>query len=182
LKGWVRTNRYYDHKLFGIIVALAAFGLVMVLSSSSYAAVKKLDDSLYYFKRQGMILAGGIAVTVIVSHLDYHRWFSLAIWSYIGAVILMILVNYTPFGVELNGKKRWFGIAGHSLFQAAELVKLSMILSLAVWVTRLGKRVDRWPVMIGLAVVCLPLIVLVADNNLSTGIILLGILFVMLFV
>lgn len=182
MKGWVRTNRYYDHKLFGIIVALAAFGLVMVLSSSSYAAVKKLDDSLYYFKRQGMILAGGIAVTVIVSHLDYHRWFSLAIWSYIGAVILMILVNYTPFGVELNGKKRWFGIAGHSLFQAAELVKLSMILSLAVWVTRLGKRVDRWPVMIGLAVVCLPLIVLVADNNLSTGIILLGILFVMLFV
>ena len=182
MKGWVRTNRYYDHKLFGIIVALAAFGLVMVLSSSSYAAVKKLDDSLYYFKRQGMILAGGIAVTVIVSHLDYHRWFSLAIWSYIGAVILMILVNYTPFGVELNGKKRWFGIAGHSLFQAAELVKLSMILSLAVWVTRLGKRVDRWPVMIGLAVVCLPLIGLVADNNLSTGIILLGILFVMLFV
>ena len=182
MKGWVRTNRYYDHRLFWIIVVLAAFGLMMVLSSSSYAAAKKLDDSLYYFKRQGMILAGGIAVMVIVSHLDYHRWFSLALWAYVGAVVLMVLVNYTPFGVELNGKKRWFGIGGHSLFQAAELVKLSMILSLAVWVTRLGKRVDRWPVLIGLAVVCLPLIILVADNNLSTGIILLGILFVMLFV
>ncbi|MBQ8813460.1 MAG: cell division protein FtsW [Lachnospiraceae bacterium] len=154
----------------------------MVMSSSSYAAAKKLGDSLYYFKRQGMILAGGVAVMIIVSHLDYHRFFRLALFAYIGAVVLMLLVNYTPFGVELNGKKRWFGIAGHSLFQAAELVKLAMILSLAVWITRLGKRVDRWPVLIGLASVCLPLIILVADNNLSTGIILLGILFVMLFV
>ncbi len=182
MKGWIKTNRYYDYRLLGIILILAVFGLIMVMSSSSYAAQKKLGDSLYYFKRQGMILAGGVALMIVVSHLDYHRFRPLALPAYLGAVVLMLLVNYTPFGVELNGKKRWFGIGGHSLFQAAELVKLAMIICLAVWITRLGRRVDRWAVMIVLAAVCLPLIYLVADNNLSTGIILLGILFIMLFV
>ncbi|MBQ4564020.1 MAG: cell division protein FtsW [Lachnospiraceae bacterium] len=182
MKGVQKINRYYDYHLLVLIVLLAVFGLVMVMSSSSYAAAKKLGDSLYYFKRQGIILAGGLVVMIVVSRLDYHRFFSLSWVAWGGAMALMILVNYTPFGVELNGKKRWFGIGGHSLFQAAELVKLAMILFLAVWITKLGKRVDRWPVMILLAVLCFPVIILVADNNLSTGIILLGILFVMLFV
>lgn len=182
MKGLTKTNRYYDYRLLGIILVLAVFGLVMVMSSSSYAAAKKLGDSLYYFKRQGMILAGGVAVMIMVSHMDYHRFYRLALPAYLGALVLMILVNYTPFGVELNGKKRWFGIAGHSLFQAAELVKLAMILCLAVWITKLGKKADRWGILIALALISLPLIFLVADNNLSTGIILLGILFIMLFV
>ncbi len=182
MKGMQKTNRYYDYRLWVLIVSLALFGLVMVLSSSSYAAAKKLGDSLYYFKRQGIILAGGLVVMYVVSRLDYHRFFSMAWLFWGGAIVLMILVNYTPFGVELNGKKRWFGIAGHSLFQAAELVKLAMIIFLSARITALGKRVDRWPVIFLLVVLSLPLIILVADNNLSTGIILLGILFVMLFV
>ena len=124
------------------------------------AAAKKLGDSLYYLKRQGMILAGGVALMLLVSHMDYHRFYRLALAAYLGALVLMILVNYTPFGVELNGKKRWFGIAGHSLFQAAELVKLAMILCLAVWITKLGKKVDRWPVLLALMLVSFPLIFL----------------------
>ena len=182
MKGMLKINRYYDYRLWALIVSLALFGLVMVLSSSSYAAAKKLGDSLYYFKRQGIILAGGLVVMYVVSRLDYHRLFFMAWLFWGGAIVLMILVNYTPFGVELNGKKRWFGIGGHSLFQAAELVKLAMIIFLSARITALGKRVDRWPVIILLAALSMPPIILVADNNLSTGIILLGILFVMLFV
>lgn len=182
MKGMLKINRYYDYRLWALIVSLALFGLVMVLSSSSYAAAKKLGDSLYYFKRQGIILAGGLVVMYVVSRLDYHRLFFMAWLFWGGAIMLMILVNYTPFGVELNGKKRWFGIGGHSLFQAAELVKLAMIIFLSARITALGKRVDRWPVIFLLVVLSMPLIILVADNNLSTGIILLGILFVMLFV
>lgn len=182
MKGMLKINRYYDYRLWVLIVSLALFGLVMVLSSSSYAAAKKLGDSLYYFKRQGIILAGGLVVMYVVSRLDYHRLFFMAWMFWGGAIVLMILVNYTPFGVELNGKKRWFGIGGHSLFQAAELVKLAMIIFLSARITALGKRVDRWPVIFLLVVLSMPLIILVADNNLSTGIILLGILFVMLFV
>lgn len=182
MKGMLKINRYYDYRLWALIVSLALFGLVMVLSSSSYAAAKKLGDSLYYFKRQGIILAGGLVVMYVVSRLDYHRLFFMAWLFWGGAIVLMILVNYTPFGVELNGKKRWFGIGGHSLFLAAELVKLAMIIFLSARITALGKRVDRWPVIILLAALSMPPIILVADNNLSTGIILLGILFVMLFV
>ena len=133
MKGWVRTNRYYDHRLFRIIVVLAAFGLMMVLSSSSYAAAKKLNDSLYYFKRQGMILAGGIAVMVIVSHLDYHRWFSLVLWAYVGAVVLMVLVNYTPFGVELNGKTYAKGYIEHKDIAAGGTLTIKMGQDKKIW-------------------------------------------------
>ena len=98
------------------------------------------------------------------------------------ALILMILVNFTPLGIEYNGKKRWFGIGSTSLFQAAEAVKVALILSMAALINRFSKKIDLWKAQILLVAIEAPLILLVTDNNLSSGIILLGIVFVMLFV
>lgn len=57
-----------------------------------------------------------------------------------------------------------------------------MILFLAVVITRLGKRINEWRVWGMLAVLLGPLALFVMLNNLSSGIIICGIAFVMMFV
>lgn len=174
--------KYFDYSLLVVILFLCCFGLVMVYSSSSYAALLKSGDSLLYLKKQGVAFLLGIAVMIGVSKIDYHYYSKVAVIAYVLAVILMILVNFTPLGIEYNGKKRWFGFGETSLFQAAEPVKVALILSMASLITRFSKKIDLWRLQILLVVVQAPLIVLVTDNNLSSGIILLGIVFLMIFV
>ncbi|MCI8505064.1 MAG: cell division protein FtsW [Lachnospiraceae bacterium] len=174
--------KYFDYSLLVVILFLCCFGLIMVYSCSSYAAQLKSGDSLFYLKKQGMALLIGIAVMIGVSQIDYHKYAKVAVLGYVLALILMILVNFTPLGIEYNGKKRWFGFGETSLFQAAEPVKVALILSMASLVNRFSKKIDLWRLQILLVVVEAPLIFLVTDNNLSSGIILLGIVFLMLFV
>ncbi len=177
-----RQIKYFDYSLLVVILFLCCFGLVMVYSSSSYAAQLKNGDSLFYLKKQGVALLIGIAVMIVVSKIDYHKYAKVAILGYVLALILMILVNYTPLGIEYNGKKRWFGFGTTSLFQAAEPVKVALILSMASLVNRFSKKIDLWRLQLLLVVIQAPLIFLVTDNNLSSGIILLGIVFLMIFV
>ena len=177
-----KRERYYDYSLLAVIIFLCCFGLIMVYSSSSYAAQLKTGDSLFYLKKQGFALIIGFLVMFAVSKIDYHRFGKLAVLAYFLAIVLMIAVNFTPLGIAYNGKKRWFGFGSTSLFQAAEAVKVALILSTAALINRFSRKIDLWRTMILIVLVQAPSILLVTMNNLSSGIILAGIVFVMLFV
>lgn len=177
-----KRERYYDYSLLAVIIFLCCFGLIMVYSSSSYAAQLKTGDSLFYLKKQGFALIIGLLVMLAVSKIDYHRFGKLAVLAYALAIVLMIAVNFTPLGIAYNGKKRWFGFGSTSLFQAAEAVKVALILSTSSLINRFSKKIDLWRTMILIVAVQAPSILLVTMNNLSSGIILTGIVFVMLFV
>ena len=177
-----RRQRYFDYSLLAVIVFLCCFGLIMVYSSSSYAAQVKTGDSLFYLKKQGVALILGFVCMFLVSRIDYHKYAKVAVLGYLLAFVLMILVNFTPLGLEYNGKKRWFGFGSTSLFQAAEAVKVAVILSMASLVNKFSRKIDTWKAQLLILILQAPLILLVADNNLSSGIILLGIVFVVLFV
>ena len=177
-----KRERYYDYSLLAVIIFLCCFGLIMVYSSSSYAAQLKTGDSLFYLKKQGFALIIGFLVMLAVSKIDYHRFGKLAVLAYALAIVLMIAVNFTPLRIAYNGKKRWFGFGSTSLFQAAEAVKVALILSTSSLINRFSKKIDLWRTMILIVAVQAPSILLVTMNNLSSGIILTGIVFVMLFV
>ena len=177
-----KRERYYDYSLLAVIIFLCCFGLIMVYSSSSYAAQLKTGDSLFYLKKQGFALIIGLLVMLAVSKIDYHRFGKLAVLAYALAIVLMIAVNFTPLGIAYNGKKRWFGFGSTSLFQAAEAVKVALILSTSSLINRFSKKIDLWRTMILIVAVQAPSILLVTMNNLSSGISLTGIVFVMLFV
>lgn len=67
-------------------------------------------------------------------------------------------------------------------FQPTELVKVTVILVLAVVITRLGKKIDEWRSWGMLIVLIAPLALMVMANNLSSGLIIMGIGFVMMFI
>lgn len=177
-----RSQRFYDYSLLFAIVFLTIFGLIMIYSSSSYKAQIDYDGNAAYFMiRQGAIAAVGLVIMIIISKLDYH-WYA-KVWK-LGAVIvwiLMILVTFTPLGREYNGKKRWLGYRSFS-FQPSELVKILVIVALASMIVRYGRDIDRFAGKFRVMMLVLPLAFIVVINNLSTGIIIVGIGFVMMFV
>lgn len=175
-------KRFYDYSLLAAIIFLCVFGLIIVYSSSSYSAELKLGDPLYYFKRQGMILAGSFVGMIVVSKIDYHWYAKLTPLAWIMAMGMMILTNFTRFGISLNGQKRWLGVTESLSFQPAEFVKIAIILTMAVWISKIGRKIDTWRGL-GVAIaLALPPFALVAMNNLSSGIIIAGICFVVCFV
>lgn len=140
-----------------LTLMLLAIGLLMLLSSSSYAAlydsaagykvedgvVKQMGDALYYFKHQLLYAIGGVVVLWLVSRLDYQRWRAWAVPILIVAVFLLILV-LTPLGVNVNGATRWLKlllVVGPT-YQPSEIAKLGVVL---VFATGMSKRKLREP-------------------------------------
>ena len=91
------------------------------------------------------------------------------------------MIAVSIVGREVNGKKRWLGV-GPLSFQPTEFVKIALIVCLSVAITHYGKRINQFKTMAFVAGLAMPLAFLVTLNNLSSGIIIVGIVFVMLFV
>ena len=66
-----------DMPFFLLVVVLVVVGLIMLLSASYPTAIYDIKnitggDAFYYFKRQAVFAAGGIAVMIFVSRLNYQ--------------------------------------------------------------------------------------------------------------
>lgn len=114
-----------DYLLFGLVITISLFGLLMVYSSSSIWAEYKFDDPFKYLKTQGMFLILGIILMIISSKIDYKIYYKYAFKIFIICLILLILVLI--FGSERNGSKSWFGIGSFGI-QPSEFMKLAMII------------------------------------------------------
>lgn len=174
-----KPRRFYDYSLLFCIIFLTAFGLLMIYSASSYTAQLKFNNASYFMMRQLKIALAGLALAIFISKLDYHWYVKWASFAYVLSYVLMIAV--TLVGREVNGKKRWLGVGSLS-FQPTEFVKIALIVFLAGLITKMGKGVNDWKSMGKVALLSLPIAGIVAANNLSSGIIIVGIAFVMLFV
>ncbi|MBQ6832994.1 MAG: cell division protein FtsW [Lachnospiraceae bacterium] len=176
-----KLHRYYDYSLLFTIIFLYVFGLIMIYSSSSYnAQISGLKPS-YYMQRQALIGLAGFFAMLVISKLDYHMFAKFTIPAVVVSYACMILVNFTPLGIEVNGKKRWLGY-GSLRFQPAELVKITVILVLAVIITKMGKKINEWSTWGIIILLIAPLGLLVMMNNLSSGIIIFGIGILMMFI
>ena len=176
-----RPRRFYDYSLLFTIIFLTVFGLIMIYSSSYYNAQVNGQPPSYYMVRQAQIAFAGFVMMLVISKMNYHFFAKFTIPAIVVSYVCMLLVNFTSLGIEVNGKKRWLGTRSLRI-QPAELVKVTVILVLAVMITKLGKKINEWRVWGMLAALIGPLALLVTANNLSSGIIIVGIAFVMMFV
>lgn len=168
----------FDYSLVFIVFFLIAFGSIMIYSASSYTAQLKFGDSRYFMNRQLIIAAGGFLVMLIASKIDYH-------WLIKDGIIHVILLLAYAFmiavyfvGIERNGEKRWLGY-GILSFQPTEYVKMALILYLAYIMPKIKKKPGQIKAlfqMVGIPFF-LPLL-LVTMSNLSSGIILVTLIYV----
>lgn len=174
---------YFDYSLLTIIIFLVCFGLVMLYSASSYSAQLDGLSSMHYFLRQALFCVAGFAGMLIVAKMDYHWFAKIAKLSYIVAFILMALV-LTPLGKEVNHARRWLRLPFGQSMQPSEIMKIAVILLLPLLLCKAGKHLKNNKVLMKIflwgAVGAAGVYFL--TDNLSTAVIVLGIVCVMIFV
>lgn len=176
-----KDKTFFDYTMLFIVLFLLCFGLVMLYSVSSYEASLDFGDSAYYLKKQAQATLFGLVLMFVVMMVDYHIWRKLAVPAYLVSVALILLV-LTPLGYEVNGARRWLNV-GISL-QPAEVAKAGMIVFFAAYVCKIGRNVQTLKGVVKTLLLGVPISVLVLTitENLSTAIIIFGIIFMMVFV
>ena len=171
--------RYFDYSLLFLIIFLLCFGLVMLYSTSSYYGSTRFGDTAYYLKKQLFATSLGIIAMIIVSRIPYRFWMRVSGLAYLMAFGLCTAVIF--IGTEAKGQARWIYI-GPLSFQPSEFAKLAVIIFLATIIYKTSKQVGDFKTLVKVMAIVLPVVGVVAYNNLSTAIIILGIAVCMLFV
>src|SRR6266568_3913397 len=160
-----------DPILLGVVLALTAFGVVMVYSASAVYATQKFGSATYFFKRDLLWTAiglGGMWFAAVTDFGVYRKW---AYPMLIGAIVL--LASVLVVGARINGARRWFHFAGVS-FQPAELAKLALVIYLAQSLAKKAEKVRSFTVgFVPHMIVCgLMMVLLLKQPDLGTAVIL----------
>ena len=172
---------YFDYNLLFLIIFLLSFGLVMLYSSSAYVSANKYGDDAYYLKRQLRNIGLGAVMMFIMAKIDYRIWKKFGTLAYFGSFVLCILVFIPGIGSSSHGSSRWIDL-GPVSFQPSEVAKLGIIIFLAALIEKVPRQMGDWKTLAKIFAMTIPLLGIVAYSNLSTAVIIFGIIVCMLFV
>lgn len=127
-----------DKKLLFAILILLGIGLLMIASAGVFYGRSRFDDAYYFFKQQLLGLSVGLLFLYIFQRIDYHVWQRLVAPIFFVALGLLVLVFVPGVGTTVYGAARWVEI-GPISFQPSEVMKLSIILYLAAWLSNKGR-------------------------------------------
>src|SRR5258706_1556054 len=137
------SARNVDMPLLLTVVALIAFGLIMLYSASFDFSFNVYGSSSYMFLRQVRWLGLGILCAFGFSSLDYHQWrrlVVLAMLTTIGLLITVLFINE----IRLGASRTLF----EGSYQPSEIAKLVAVIYLSVWLY--AKRQSLHDVSFGL--------------------------------
>lgn len=138
--------------LIGLTAFLTLFGLFILYESSSYTAQLDLGDKYYFIKNQGIWIILGVVAAFVVSRVKEQFLYNLSLPLLVVTLILLVMVFLPGIGLELNGSHRWINL-GFTVFQPSELLKVSLSLYLASWLSS-KERGRLLAFLILLAVAC----------------------------
>src|SRR5258708_7163452 len=125
----------YDVGLLVAAGALAAFGVIMVASSSIATADGQHLGPFHFVIRHLIFLGLGIALGIVVVRTELDWFERNAFGLLLIAIVLLLLVFVPGIGMRVNGARRWVRLVVAS-FQSVEAVKMMFIVYLASYLVR----------------------------------------------
>lgn len=161
-----------------LTLLLTAVGLIMLFSASFPRAYYDTGDGTYYFKRQAMYAALGLAAMFVVGKINYQRWRGASRILVGTALFLLILVviPHNPLAITANNATRWLGVEGLFSFQPSEVAKLAVIVYFSDTISKKREKMLTWrhgifPYVALLAVIS---ILMMLEPHLSGTVLILG--------
>ena len=174
--------RGIDYTVLILVLILVMFGLVMVFSSSYYYAMTepKFNDKFYFFARQlRWSIVGLVAMIMCMSvNTEFFRRVSGIAYIFIIGILGVVLV----VGVATKGSQRWLEVLGTS-FQPSEFAKFIMIIFMSDYVIKNKNKLNgNFKSFLIFSIPLLLAFILIAKENLSTGIVVMAVGFMIMFV
>jgi len=136
----MHNEKQPDKTLLFTVLALLAFGLVMISSAGVIYSQTRFGDGYYFFKHQ--LLYGvfpGFFVLYFFQKIDYRFWKKFAVPFFLISVIFLMFVFVPGVGSKVYGASRWIQLGPFS-FQPSEMAKLAIIIYLAAWFEGKGQQ------------------------------------------
>ncbi|HLA90340.1 MAG TPA: rod shape-determining protein RodA [Gemmatimonadaceae bacterium] len=176
----MKRPRVADYPLVALALLLSAFGIAMVYSAGQ-TDVPTIVAGMW--KRQLIWLGVGVLAAYFASRASSRLLDWMATPVFVGTCIVLLLLLFIGTGSGPAARTRsWLAIGGVKLGQPAELAKIAVVLMLAkVFAARKEapkSLLDLWQPAL---VVGVPWLFIMAQPDLGTGLVFIGIFFAMLF-
>ncbi len=136
----MHNEKQPDKTLLFTVLALLAFGLVMIASAGVIYSQTRFGDGYYFFKHQLFYgVLPGFAVLYFFQKVDYRFWKKFAVPFFLIAIIFLMFVFVPGIGSRVYGASRWIQLGPFS-FQPSEMLKLAIIIYLAAWFESKGTQ------------------------------------------
>jgi len=124
-----------DPWVIGPVAALLLVGLVMVASASIGVADRATGAPFFYFQRQLMYAALGLAAGAVALCVPTAVWDRYSKVLLAAGFVLLVVVLIPGLGHEVNGSRRWLRL-GIMNFQVSELARVLLLTYLASYAVR----------------------------------------------
>ncbi len=111
-----------DKSLIIIVTFLVIIGFLAIFSTTAPKCMREGINLATYLIKQGIFTIVGFFAMGFFAHFDYkklERYNKNFLWIVIG---LLLVLQFTPLGVTINGAKRWINL-GFMQLQPSELAK-----------------------------------------------------------
>ena len=168
-----------------LVLLLTGIGLIMMFSASFPSAYYEKGNPAYYFIRQAIFAALGIAAMFVVGRINYARFRGISRLALYLSILLLVAVLIPGVGITRNHATRWLGIPGTTItVQPSELAKLGVILYFSDSISK--KKEKMRTIKEGIAPYALILgiiaLLMIKEPHLSGTVLILGIGACMMFV
>jgi cell division protein FtsW len=156
-----------DWILFGAVVAMASFGLLMIYSASSYYAgtaqtnvaagtVQRLHASWYFLIRQLGWAVVAVAAMMTLKRTHYRKLQNPAVaFGAFGVASLLLVLVYFLDPVH----HRWLRLGGFLGLQPSEMAKPALVIFVAYFVTWRARAINNWRYTLAPAAVAVGLVI-----------------------
>jgi rod shape determining protein RodA len=167
--------RRFDWVLFAATAGVLAYGLWAIAGITGYDIP---GDPRYFLERQFVFAGIGIVGFAVASLIDTDRYRRGHRAIYTGLVLAMAVVLVA--GAVSRGARSWLDI-GPFRFQPSEFGKLLLVLAVAGLVADRARQGERRTVLVALGAGAIPILLVFAQPDLGTALVLLAALAAVLF-
>jgi rod shape determining protein RodA len=165
--------RHLDMVLVLAVVAISAFGALMVWTATRDSLQAQGISGQYYLKKQVVFMVIGLGIMVAVAAIDYRRYRDWAPLFY-GLSIFMLLAVYAV-GHKSKGAQAWFQFGSYQ-FEPSEFSKIALIVALASFCAIYKGRLSGRGLIIVLVLSAIPFALIYKQPDLGTALVLTAVL------
>ncbi len=155
-----------DIPFLGLTIALLTIGLIMLFSASYPYAYYYKDSSYYYFIRQILFAVAGLVAMLLMSKINYK--ILKAIYKPVFVVTIALLVVVLFHHTNVQNFKRWIPL-GPVTIQPSDLAKFTIILTLAVYISKYYKKMKtmKYGILIPIGIIAIFCGLIYLEHHLS---------------
>jgi rod shape determining protein RodA len=172
-----RSFAKFDIILVGTTMVLALLGVVMIYSATRGKLILQGVDPHYFLKRQLIFMVLGAVVMVALALFDYRRLEQVSTVLYIGTICA--LAGVYVIGSSALGAQRWYSFGPFQL-QPSEFATLTVTIAIATYCSRRPEGLVFRDMVRLVLLAGVPMLLIIKQPDLGTGIVVSVILVVML--